>query len=93
MKKIIEKAFMLGLGTVSLTTKAAEKILKDIAKKSKISKSDSEKLAKSMLKQANKQANKIQKFIEKEANKQLKKVKPMVKKAKKKVISKIKKKR
>lgn len=80
MKKAIKKGFMLGIGTISLTTKAAERILDDIIKKSRISRKDSEKLVKNMLSEANKQAAKIGGYVEREANKQIKKVKPLIKK-------------
>lgn len=80
MKKTIKKAFMLGVGAISLTTKTAEKILNDVLKKSKISKKESEKLVKSMISETNKQTKKIQKYVEKEVNKQLKKVAPLIKK-------------
>ena len=80
MKKTIRKGFMLGIGAISLTTKSADKILNDILKKSKISKTQSEKLVKDMLSQTNKKARKIQGYVEKEVNKKLRKAKKQIKK-------------
>ena len=93
MKKEIKKGLMLGIGAISLTTKAAEQILNGVVKKSKISKKESEKLVKNMLSEANKQANKIGRYVEKEVNNQIKKIKPIVKKELKKAKKRIKKKR
>ena len=70
MKKTLKKGFMIGIGALSLTTKAIENVLTQVERKSRISKNESEKLVKDMLKEANKQATKIGKYVEKEIKKQ-----------------------
>ncbi|HLC96299.1 MAG TPA: hypothetical protein VJH97_03190 [Candidatus Nanoarchaeia archaeon] len=84
MKKTLKKGFMIGIGALSLTTKAIENVLTQVERKSRISKNESEKLVKDMLKEANKQATKIGKYVEKEIKKQIKKVRPALKRFKRK---------
>jgi len=80
MKKAIKKGFMLGIGAISLTTKATERILSNALKKSKITRMDSEKLVKEMVKETAKKAKKVAKYVDKEVNKKIKTAARMVKK-------------
>lgn len=62
MKKIIKKAFLLGLGAAMLTKSAAEKELKALVRKGAVSTKDSKKMLSKILAEANKERKRIQEF-------------------------------
>ncbi|MBS3102129.1 hypothetical protein J4458_01630 [Candidatus Woesearchaeota archaeon] len=68
MKDVIKKSFLLGLGAASITKAKAEKIIKEIAKKSPMSAAESRQLVKKTLMAADNERKRMQALAEKEVN-------------------------
>ena len=66
MKEAIKKAFLLGLGVVTLTKKAAEKKIRALVKKGSLSAKDGNEMLRKVLAEANKERKKIQEFAKAE---------------------------
>lgn len=65
---LLKKSTLLGLGFLSLTKKQADKLVRQLQKRTKMSTKEGEKLVKSLLKESKKQGAQLQKSIQKEVD-------------------------
>ncbi len=67
MKEIVKKSFLLGLGAAALTKKQAEKIIKDLMRRNKVTIKEGRELLKKISSAANEERRRINTFASQEA--------------------------
>ncbi|HDH57619.1 MAG TPA: polyhydroxyalkanoate synthesis regulator [Bacteroidetes bacterium] len=71
MKDLIGKAFLAGLGAVSLTREKLESVVDDLVKRGEVAREEKQKLLNDLVEAGEKHQNEIRGFIQKEVKKAL----------------------
>ncbi len=75
MSDIIKKAYLAGLGAVSITREKLENFTEDLVKRGEVSREEKAGLLSDLVKAAEKRKDELEKFIQKEVQKVLKTLK------------------
>ncbi len=71
MKDLIGKAFLAGLGAVSLTREKLESVVDDLVKRGEVAREEKQKLLNDLVEAGEKHQNEIRGFVQKEVQKVL----------------------
>ncbi|MBR9683202.1 hypothetical protein GOV03_01560 [Candidatus Woesearchaeota archaeon] len=88
MKKLVRDCLLVGVGVAAFAKERADKAVKNLVKKEKLSKAEGKKLVRAIYLEADKSRKKITSLVEKEVKKLMKKPKKAAKKTKKKLVKK-----
>ena len=91
MRKLVRDCLLVGVGVAAFAKERADKAVKELVKKEKLSSAEGKKLVRAIYQEADKSRKKITTIVEKEVKKLMKKSKMVAKKTKKKPVKKKKK--